>query len=91
MANRSFLYEERIILHHCPMCGTELVKKNRGVLIGSGAAAVLLGIGLFWFSIIWLAACGLFIGCIGVYLLMWGTTGKGYWCRTCKRVPSDMH
>jgi hypothetical protein len=51
---------------------------------------VIAGVALFLPSIIWISACGLFAGCIGIYLLMWGIVGKGYWCRTCKRIPPDM-
>ncbi|MGC8559394.1 MAG: hypothetical protein ACP5O1_01805 [Phycisphaerae bacterium] len=66
------------------------MQKRRGMLIGTGAGAVIVAVLLFLPSIIWVSACGLFAGCIGIYLLMWGIVGKGYWCRTCKRIPPDM-
>ncbi len=75
---------------HCPICGTELVQKSRRLLVGTGVGAVLAAVLLFLPSIIWVSACGLFAGCIGIYFLMWGIVGKGYWCRTCKRIPPDM-
>jgi hypothetical protein len=68
-----------------------LVQKSRRRLIGAGILAVVVAGLLFLPSIIWISACGLFLGCIGVYLLLWGVVGKGYWCRTCKRIPPDMN
>jgi hypothetical protein len=74
----------------CSVCSTELVKKDRRVLITAGAALAMAAIGLVFADNPWLWLFALFLASISFYLLSWGIAGKGYWCRTCKRIPPDL-
>ena len=67
----------------CPRCQTEMLQKNRVLLliVGLGlmtSPALTLLSRYFWPPAILLTLTG-------VYLLVWTTVGKGQWCRTCKK------
>jgi hypothetical protein len=70
----------------CPHCGGELAQKSRGTLLIAsailfvGAVVSFLLIPLFWII-------GLLFLVTAVYLLAWGTRGKGLWCSQCKKFP----
>lgn len=70
----------------CLYCGGELSQKSRGALL---AASVILFVGaiasFFLIPLFWII--GLLFLVTAVYLWMWGTRGKGLWCRQCKRFP----
>jgi len=67
----------------CKTCGAEMIRKSslRLLLIGVAMMASI-SIGLivpyFW-------APGVILFLIGSYLVVWGTLGKGLWCRHCKK------
>lgn len=70
----------------CPTCGGALIQKS--ILKLFLAAVVLMGTGAVVFFLnfrFWPLVVLPFI--TGVYLLAWGTLGKGYWCRQCKNFP----
>jgi hypothetical protein len=61
-----------------------MIRKNRLRLFAVGVvmvASVALAafIPYFW-------APGIILVLTGVYLMIWATLGKGYWCRTCKQI-----
>ena len=67
----------------CKTCDGEMIQKNRwrisivGVLmVVSVALAAVLPL---------LLAPGVLLLLAGSYLIIWGTVGKGRWCRVCKK------
>jgi hypothetical protein len=70
---------------NCASCGTELVKKNRGLLFAVGMIILTLAAMALAFPVLMIP--GLFLLLIGSYLIVWCTLGKGLWCRTCKKFP----
>jgi hypothetical protein len=70
----------------CPNCGTELVQRNRTVLLlASAAMLVAAATALFLYAVLWIVAALFLV--IAVYLITWSTVGKGLWCRRCKNFP----
>jgi hypothetical protein len=70
----------------CPTCGGPLIQKNSVQLILAGIAFIAIG-GLLMFLNFKFWPLSGFLGVIAVYLIAWGTRGKGLWCRHCKTVP----
>ena len=69
----------------CPTCDRELIQKNRILLFLVGMAMLASMVASFVSA--WILFPAAFLVLIGVYLMLWGTRGKGLWCRTCKRAP----
>jgi hypothetical protein len=68
----------------CSRCHGPLILKSRARLVGVGIlliATLALGPLAEW---IWAPAS--LAAVTGVYLVAWGTVGRGRWCRTCKRM-----
>lgn len=67
----------------CKRCGGEVVQRPRSRLILVGvlmlASASLAAVWSVWWAV------ALILIPTGLYLLAWGTLGKGRWCRGCKR------
>jgi preprotein translocase subunit SecF len=67
----------------CKTCGGEMIQKSRLRLITVGLvqmASIAIAIRFSWF---W--APGIILFLTGAYLIVWGTFGRGGWCRTCKK------
>ena len=68
----------------CRTCGGDMVQKSRlrlsaiGLLMTTSIAIV------FRFAWFWVPAILLIP--MGIYLLVWATLGRGYWCRSCKKI-----
>src|SRR5690349_7023089 len=67
----------------CKTCKGEMVQKSRIRLITVGLAEM--GLIAIAFRYSWFLAPGIILFLTGAYLLVWGTVGRGAWCRTCKR------
>src|SRR5690242_8332249 len=67
----------------CGTCGGAMVRKNRSRLLLVGllmlaSPAVAVFVPYLWGPAIVLVMTGL-------YLIIWATLGRGYWCRECKK------
>ncbi len=68
----------------CRTCSGELIQKNRlrlflvGVLMVA-APGIAFIVPYFWVP-------GIVLLLTGGYLIVWATIGRGYWCRTCKKI-----
>lgn len=60
-----------------------MIQKSRWRLFIVGFLMSASIVAAFFFSFFW--APGLIFFIIGIYLMVWATLGKGYWCRTCKK------
>ncbi|MFO0811333.1 MAG: hypothetical protein U0746_22105 [Gemmataceae bacterium] len=69
----------------CKTCGTEMIPKSRGRLVGVGVAMLASTALVTFVPYFWVPA--LVLGLTGLYLLVWATYGQGQWCRTCKGFP----
>lgn len=69
----------------CRHCDHPLIHRDRTVLLISGLAFVATLLVVFINR--WLLFPAGFFALIGLYLIAWGTIGKGLWCRQCKQVP----
>jgi hypothetical protein len=73
----------------CPGCGAVLTPKNRTKLVAVGVLMIVAaGISARWSvssAAVFLLLIGLLL--IGAYLIVWGTLGRGMWCRQCKKFP----
>jgi hypothetical protein len=68
---------------NCKTCGAEMVQKSRARLVLVGLlmmASIAITFPLAWFRI-----PGTIIFLTGVYLFLWGSLGRGAWCRNCKK------
>jgi len=70
----------------CPTCGGALIQKSRiklflaGMILMVLSSIVLIFNFKFWpFAILPILTA--------VYLIVWSSLGKGYWCRQCKNFP----
>ena len=66
----------------CSRCHGPLILKSRPRLVGVGIlliATLALGPLAGW---LWVPVC--LAAVTGVYLVVWGTAGRGRWCRACK-------
>lgn len=70
----------------CPLCGGDLIRRNRALLLLTGLALlVAAGVAVYLSRILLIVAVPAAL--IGIYLVLWGTIGKGLWCRACKTFP----
>jgi hypothetical protein len=60
-----------------------MIQKSRVRLTLVGAIMVTAIAGPLWNPVLWAPSIVLFL--IGAYLLLWGTIGRGRWCRACKK------
>lgn len=71
---------------NCSYCGGELTQKSRASLL---VASILLFVGavasFVMIPLIWII--GVLFLVTAIYLFAWGTRGKGFWCRQCKKFP----
>ncbi|HEY4112768.1 MAG TPA: hypothetical protein VGM17_01795 [Rhizomicrobium sp.] len=74
----------------CPNCGGALIARHRDRLLWAGGLFVLIAVAAILVSL-WLLLPAILCALIGWYLLTWGTSGRGLWCRTCKRFPTKLH
>ena len=68
----------------CKRCGNEMIQKSRRRLFVVGVAmcastAIALYVPKFWLP-------GIILDLTGIYLIVWATLGKGWWCRQCKNL-----
>ncbi len=70
----------------CPTCGSALIQKSRGRLLTVGALMIVAAGAAAWFVPHAVVAAVITV-LAGAYLVVWGSAGKGRWCRTCKRFP----
>ncbi len=72
----------------CKTCGGEMIQKNRARLLLVGGALVCAALGgsaLATNFSPWLWPAALLVIGAGGYLIVWGTLGRGRWCRRCKK------
>ncbi len=67
----------------CPACGGPLIQKNRAKLVSIGLCLSASLIAAIFIPI--LLAPAIVLTLAGIYLVAWGTIGKGRWCRNCKQ------
>ncbi len=67
----------------CKTCGGEMIQKNRARLIVVGLLMIASLSVAHYFPLFW--APGIILFLTGIYLLVWGTLGRGGWCRNCKK------
>jgi hypothetical protein len=60
-----------------------MVQKSRARLVTVGLIAMALIVVSFRFP--WFWGPGIILFLIGAYLIVWGTIGRGGWCRNCKK------
>ena len=80
-----FQYPKRGIPSHppkCPVCGGDLIQKNRMRLLVVGLLMVLASTLAWLVPLLHVPAIILFL--TGLYLVVWATLGRGRWCRNCK-------
>jgi hypothetical protein len=61
-----------------------MVRKNRLRLFAVGVLMVTSVVLAAFIPYFW--APGIILGLTGLYLVIWATLGRGYWCRTCKKI-----
>jgi hypothetical protein len=69
----------------CPTCGADLIQKDKIRLLVVGLLLLAVSVVLFLKTKFWQFA--IFPGLIGFYLVLWGTLGRGLWCRQSKKFP----
>jgi hypothetical protein len=67
----------------CKSCGAEMVQKSRARLVTVGL--VMMASLAIAFPVPWFWTPGAILFLVGIYLLLWGTLGRGAWCRNCKK------
>jgi len=67
----------------CKICNGEMIQKDRRRLFIVGALMVVSVVTALFFPFFW--APGIILALTGIYLMVWATFGKGYWCRNCKK------
>jgi len=67
----------------CPACGGPLIQKNRAKLIITGVCMCASLVASVFVPLLLMPA--IILALAGIYLIAWGTIGKGRWCRNCKR------
>ena len=68
---------------HCQTCGGVMVQKGRLKLFMVGVLMVACTSASLFIPYFWIANPILLLA--GLYLIVWGTLGKGRWCRSCKK------
>lgn len=74
-----------LVTNLCPGCGHEMVQKSRALLALVGAAFLMAAIPLLFLKYAWIVA--IITAATGLYLVFWSFSGKGKWCRRCKKFP----
>jgi len=67
----------------CKSCNGEMIQKSRWRLFIVGGLMSVSVLTALFFPFFW--APGIILVFTGVYLMVWATFGKGYWCRNCKK------
>ena len=67
----------------CPACGGPLIQKNRAKLIITGVCMGASLVAAIFIPMLLVPA--IILALAGLYLVAWGTIGKGRWCRNCKQ------
>jgi hypothetical protein len=67
----------------CKNCGKEMVQRPRWRLLTVGVLMILWNI--FAVISLYFLIPGVIFAAAGIYLIVWATLGKGYWCRVCKQ------
>ncbi len=71
----------------CPTCGRPLIQKPRGRLIAVGCLMIVIACGAGMVLPLWFAPLAILPLLIAAYLFVWAISGKGLWCRNCKKFP----